>query len=471
MLDPLNSVMNDYGSLLQLRDKLTALSNTSPAIATILIFVMAFIGINMVATHTIELQKKFAGEWRHNTMAWTGLALGALLAGIASLGIVSNLRRASSPVPVLLVDTDTVIGRPLLLSWKYDSQEEEGPVQFEVQGSETRTFGKIYRTLYRSGRATLIGSLNKKLYWRVRAVDESKVALGNWSLPVRLTQYDDALTRIQDTRSVNVYLSNALNQGFFEFEDDKGTLKGYDLAVIRQIVDGLAARLNIGPQIKFNPVAVDWQTLLDAPRSGHADIIISAITALSAREDDYGIKFSKPYYCTTQSIMFKTRPLGESIVNEIANKRIGVVSKTTSDEMIRKFPGQFSVKSYDDGVQMIADVAKGQIDFAMIDTPLARGAELQYGAGQLTYKELAEDQDFPKTISPERRQEKYAVAVRFGETKLIDAINETIEEMRADKLQSFLKAATAEFYQTKQDQSAPLDSRADPSACAASSRK
>ena len=64
MLDPLNSVMNDYGSLLQLRDKLTALSNTSPVIATILIFVMAFIGINMVATQTIELQKKFAGEWR-----------------------------------------------------------------------------------------------------------------------------------------------------------------------------------------------------------------------------------------------------------------------------------------------------------------------------------------------------------------------------------------------------------------------
>ena len=195
---------------------------------------------------------------------------------------------------------------------------------------------------------------------------------------------------------MNVYVSNALNQGFFEFEDDKGTLKGYDLAVIRQIVDGLATRLNIGPQIKFNPVAVDWQPCWTCPGSGHADIIISAITALSAREDDYGIKFSKPYYCTTQSIMFKTRPLGELIVNEIANKRIGVVSKTTSDEMIRKFPGQFSVKSYDDGVQMIADVAKGQIDFAMIDTPLARGAELQYGAGQLTYKELAEDQTFPR---------------------------------------------------------------------------
>src|ERR1700742_943019 len=109
MLDPLNSVMNDYGSLLQLRDKLTALSNTNPVIATILVFIMAFIGINMVATQTIELQRKFSGEWRRNVTAWTGLVLGALIAGVASIGIVTDLRRASSPVPVLLVDTDTVI--------------------------------------------------------------------------------------------------------------------------------------------------------------------------------------------------------------------------------------------------------------------------------------------------------------------------------------------------------------------------
>ena len=141
MLDPLNSVMNDYGSLLQLRDKLTALSNTSPAIATILIFVMAFIGINMVATHTIELQKKFAGEWRHNTMAWTGLALGAACRHGKSRNCYQS-PRASSPVPILLVDTDTVIGRPLLLSWKYDSQEE-GPVQLKCRGPRPEPLGRF----------------------------------------------------------------------------------------------------------------------------------------------------------------------------------------------------------------------------------------------------------------------------------------------------------------------------------------
>lgn len=464
MLDPLNSVMNDYGSLLQMREKLAALSTTNPVIATLLIFVMLFVGVNIVVTQTVELKKKFLGEWRHNILAWIGLAVGALVAGMASVAMVLDLRRGTSPVPVLVADTDTVIGLPLLLSWKYDSREE-GIVQFEVQGSTTRNFQQPDKRFYRSGRATLIGSVNKKLYWRVRAVDERKVALGNWSQPVRITQYDDALKRIQDTRSVSVYISNALNQGFFEFEDDKGTLKGYDLAVIQYVVQRLGDRLQIGGPLAFNPVAVDWQSLLDAPKKGRADIIISAITALSAREDSHGIKFSRPYYCTTQSLIFRAKGLKERIGEAIEDKRIGVVSKTTSEAMIRDFTGKFSVRPYDDGEQMIADVAKGEVDFAMIDTPLARGAELQYGRDRLNFKELIDDEDFPKAISQERRQEKYALAVRSGEGKLIDAINEIIEEMRADKLREFLQDSTAEFYQTKKEQSAPPDARPDPSIC------
>ena len=464
MLDPLNTVMNDYGSLLQIRDKLTALSNTSPVAATILIFIMSFIGLNIVVTQTVELQRKYLGEWRHNAWAWIGLAAGALLAGVTSAAIVVDLRRASSPVPAMVVDTDTVIGRPLLLSWKYDSQGE-AIAHFEVQASKDRSFQDVERTLYRSGRATLIKSVNKKLYWRVRAVDENRAALGNWSVPVRITQYDDSLARIRDTRSVSVYVSSALDQGFFEFEDNQGNLRGYDLAVIRRIVERLGNRLNVGSSLAFNPVAVDWQTLLDAPKTGHADIIISAITALSAREDDYGIKFSMPYYCTTQSLLFRSGALKERIGNAIENRRIGVVSKTTSDDMIRKFPGKYNVKSYDDGVQMIADVAKGDIDFAMIDTPLAKGAELQYGRDKLDFKELIDDEDFPKAISAERRQEKYAVAVRSGEGELIEAVNGIIEEMRTEMLRDFLQTAMADFYQTKKDQSAPLDTRADPSVC------
>ena len=81
----------------------------------------------------------------------------------------------------------------------------------------------------------------------------------------------------------------------------------------------------------------------------------------------------------------------------------------------RKFPGHFSVRPYDDGAVMIADAAKGEVDLAMIDTPLARGAELQYGAGELSFRELVSEQDFPRMISQQRRQERYAVAVRAGE--------------------------------------------------------
>jgi len=137
MLDPLSSVMSDYGSLLQLREKLTALSNTNPVMAAALIFIMSFVGVNIVVTQTVELKRKFLGEWRHSVLAWVGLAAGALLAGVISVTIVLDFRKASFPVPVLLAYTDTVIGLPLLLSWKYDPREDS-LVQFEVQGSTTR---------------------------------------------------------------------------------------------------------------------------------------------------------------------------------------------------------------------------------------------------------------------------------------------------------------------------------------------
>lgn len=464
MLTPLNQVIDQYGSFLQLRDKLTALSNSSPVAATILIFIMVFIGVNILVTQTIELRRKFFGEWMHNALAWIGLAIGALIAALTSAGLVVDMRRASAPVPILVVDTDTVIGRPLLLSWKYDYPEESS-VHFEVQGATDRYFRNVLKMLYRSGRATLVGSVNKKLFWRVRAVDDGRLPVSNWSSPVLITQYDDSLSRIADTRAVNIYVSKAFNQGIFEYEADDGTLKGFDLAVVRHIVSELADRLHIMAPITPNTLYVDWQELLGAPKSGHADIIISAISARPEREDKYSIKFSRPYYCTTQSILFRSAPLTRPIPTVIENKRIGVVTKTTSEDMLRKFPGKFSVRPYDEGDRMIADLAKGELDFALIDTPMARAAELQYGAHKLNFRELVADADVPAALSREMRQDRYAVAVRAGEPKLIEAIDGIIEDMRKGMLQKYLEQATEEFYKVKSPQNGPIDPRPDPSEC------
>lgn len=465
-MDLFKSVLEQFGAFFELRERLSGLSSSNPVAATLVIFAIALVAANTLFSQYVEFRKKFLKVWIHSKFALLWLTVVASAAALISVSIVLNLRKAAAPVPVLLVESDTIIGRPLLLSWKYENLERKD-LQFELQSAKARRFESLVEHSYRNGHAWLVGSVNSKLYWRVRAVDAGHIPVSGWSAPIRITQYDNSLKRITDTHSVSVYISNSLNQGLFEFQSNDGVLKGYDIAVVSHIVAELAAQLSIEDPITISTVLADWQELLLAPKNGRADIVISAITALSDREDTLGLKFSKPYFCTTQSLLFKSNVPVAPIEQMIQNKRIGIISKTTSEDLIKQYAGKFNVRNYDEGAQMVADIAKGEIDFGLTDTPFARGAQLQYGPGTLTFKELVNDQDLPRGIPHDRRQERYALAVRSGEETLIKAIDRIIDEMRSDKLGAFLEQATDEFYNVGSDQTR-VDRRKDPSVCTSS---
>ena len=115
---------------------------------------------------------------------------------------------------------------------------------------------------------------------------------------------------------------------------------------------------------------------------------------------------------------------------------------------------------------MIAAVAKSEIDLGLSDTPFARAAELIYGTETLNFKELIRDEDFPKGINSERKVEKYGIAVRAGETKLVEAIDHVIDEMRDGMLGQLLEDATEEFHSIRPPPGATrIDPRKDPSQC------
>src|SRR6185436_17177188 len=100
------------------------------------------------------------------------------------------------------------------------------------------------------------------------------------------------------------YTSSSFNEGFFKFyakKDGKQTRSGYDIAILEEVVKQLPPLLGIDGPIKYDLTRVKWEDLLATPQSGRTDIIISTITSFTAREDEFGIKFSEPYYCTTQS--------------------------------------------------------------------------------------------------------------------------------------------------------------------------
>jgi len=475
-MDIFKALLEQIGAFFQLQDQLKAWSQTSPALAGIVIFVIAIVAANFIVTQAMELKNRLFGR-KHSIRAWAGLALGACLAALISAGTVLNLRQASAMVPVFDRESDVVIGRPLALKWKYPKQN----ARFEIQSSEDPSFlvgvdSFVVDAAYFAAEYT-----NGKRFWRVREVNVADQPVSPWSQSVPIIQYETTLKRIQTTRSLSVYTSSSFNEGFFKFyakKDGKQTRSGYDIAIHEEVVKQLPPLLGIDGPIKYDLTRVKWEDLLATPQSGRADIIISTITSFTAREDEFGIKFSEPYYCTTQSLVYRPPLSAKSVREMVENRKVGVQGSTTSQKIMKQFKKEipddrkFELKEdFDQPGSMTDAVMNRTIDVGMTDTPFARAAQWQNGADRLVLKELTKDEDFPKDLDPAQRFERYAIAVRDGESKLVHAINTILNSMRNEKkLAQLLEVAVREFYATKDGGSRNIpmfDRKTDPSICGA----
>jgi ABC-type amino acid transport substrate-binding protein len=475
-MDFLKKIIEQFEAFFQLHDHLSPLSNTNPYLAGAVVFVLTLFVANIAITQLIEFRKRFFGGWIHNRFAWAVLIVGICLAALVSAGVVLNLRKATAAVPTFVVKSDVVIG-PMLLGWRYANAEKTA--RFELQSARNSAFSEdVRKEGYKSGLDTLVEHINDKRYWKVRAVDTNNRGISDWSPATLIAQYDTSLMRISKTRYVSVYISNSFNEAFFKYysKDANSTLKGFDIAIIDEIIKKLPDHLGIDDPLKHNPVAMPWKDLLNAPRDAGADIIISTITSLPEREGRNSIKFSRPYYCTTQAIVYRPPLPSQSIARILEKQKVGVQGQTTSQSLIDKFGQEipsdrkFDLSFHDQAGKMLAALVNNEIDYGLTDTPFALVAQRQYGAEVLGVKELINEEDFPKGLAPEQRVENYAVAVRRGESVLINAIDQIIGEMKKKRLGELLEEAVTDYYNTHgSPNDAPLiDKNNDPSICRSS---
>lgn len=467
-------ILEQIGAFFQLHDQLKAWSQTNPVLAGVVIFVIVIIAVNFVVTQVVELKNKLFGRWKHSVRAWAGLTLGTCMAALISAGTVANLRQASAAVPIFDKEFDVVIGRPLVLKWKYPKEN----ARFEIQSSEDPSFQVGVDSFVADGAYFAAEHTNGKRFWRVREVDAADQPTSPWSQSVPIIQYETTLKRIEATRSLSVYTSSSFNEGFFKFyakKDGKQVRRGYDIAILEEVVKQLPPLLGIEGPLKYDLTRVKWGDLLATPQSGRADIIISTISSFPAREEEFGIKFSEPYYCTTQSLVYRPPLSANSVREMIANRKVGVQGKTTSQKIVREFKkeiaddSKFELKEDFDQPGSVTDAVMNRtIDVGMTDTPFARAAQWQNGADRLALKELTKSGDFPAGLNPTQRFDRYAIAVRDGESKLVHSINTILSGMRDEKLAQLLEAAVREFYATRDGGSRNIpmfDRKSDPSIC------
>jgi polar amino acid transport system substrate-binding protein len=184
---------------------------------------------------------------------------------------------------------------------------------------------------------------------------------------------------------------------------------GFDV----EIVDLVAAKLGVKQQIVETPFDNIQSGL--ALNSGLCDIGAAAMTITEER--DQNLDFSAPYFDATQALLV---PPGSDITGaaQLTGRKLGVQNGTTGqDYATANIAGAEQVVFEDIGLLLTA-VQTGQVDAAINDNaPLLDFANKNAGF----------------TVTEEfDTGEEYGLAIRTGNTALLEQANAALEAARAD---------------------------------------
>lgn len=191
----------------------------------------------------------------------------------------------------------------------------------------------------------------------------------------------------------------------FEYMEG-GKVVGFDAAMMEKV----AEKLGLALEIKN----MDFDSLPEALSSGQIDVIAAGYTVTSEREEQ--MLFADSYYTARQTIIVKADS-NIATKDDLQGKKIGVQSGTTGQFEAEKLTDE--VVPFNNGAMAVEALKSGQVDAVIIDNNPAA----EY---------YNENSDTLKLLEKQFEDEDYAVAVKKGNTALLDAINEAIQELKED---------------------------------------
>lgn len=210
-------------------------------------------------------------------------------------------------------------------------------------------------------------------------------------------------------------LTMSTNASFppYEMVADDGSFEGIDIEVAGAIAQKLGLELQVDD--------MGFDAALQAAQTGKSDMVMAGVTVTEERQAV--MDFSNSYANGVQVVIVKEdSPI--QTVDDLANANmIGCQMGTTgyiycSDTVENGGFGEDHVTPYDDGAAAVQALMNGQIDAVVIDNMPAQ----EYVAANPGLKIL--DGEFTN--------EDYAIGVAKGNTALLDAINDALEELTAD---------------------------------------
>lgn len=199
------------------------------------------------------------------------------------------------------------------------------------------------------------------------------------------------------------------------FKDETGELVGFDIDLAKAVGEKL------NKKIKFQ--AIDWSMKETELNGGNIDLIWNGYSINDERKEK--VEFSKPYLNNTQIIV----TLADSTINskaDLAGKKVGAQNQSTAVDAVEAdgnimstFDGG-NLVTFEDNNQALMDLEAKRLDAIVVDEILAR------------YYIKARGEEKYKILNENFGDEQYAVGIRKGDTKFVEAFDKALNEVVED---------------------------------------
>ena len=204
----------------------------------------------------------------------------------------------------------------------------------------------------------------------------------------------------------------------FEYVVSKGVIgefDGIDMAIAKQIGEDNNKEAKIEN--------MEFDSLLVALDNGKIDAAIAGMTVTDERKE--AVDFSTPYYTATQVMIVKDDSTIAAAA-DLADKKIVVIQGYTGETVVKDLG--YKYESFKKGSEAILVLVNGKCDAVVIDSATA--------------EKYVKDNEGLKIVEDNAAfgEEQYAIAVKKGNTELLDQINGSIDKMLKDGTISELSA-------------------------------
>ena len=194
----------------------------------------------------------------------------------------------------------------------------------------------------------------------------------------------------------------------FNFKEN-GQLTGFDVEIGKKIAEKMG--------MKPVPVTNPWETIIQGLQAKKYDAIIGSMTVTDERKKS--VDFTNPYYRSGSQIFISGKNQKITSLNDLKGKKIGAVKASPYGELARKLTDSANVVEYDSDLTALMDLPTGRLDAVITDQMV----------GFRVIKEKAID---IKDLGSPLSHDNQAIAVRKGDTELLNKINKALDEIIKD---------------------------------------